>query len=173
MHRWDLDLSLHRALQLCSGDLVMTREVVGNSGYVSRTCCDLFWGEVQAAVNPQVTSNLPTSPFEGTCRVYSALGRCLELTGQDERAGRGPNRKASSRKALTGSARADQEVKPVIVTPKYYLIHVQRYGMYFIAVVQREVRPWQLCHARRQVERFRRSRGNGPRVQALGRTLGF
>jgi len=64
MHRWGLDLSLHCALQLCSGDLVMTREVVGNSGYVSRTCCDLFWGEVQAAVNPQVTSNLPTSPFE-------------------------------------------------------------------------------------------------------------
>ena len=27
----------------------------------------------------------------------------------------------------------------VLVTPKYYLIHVQRYGMYFIANVQTEV----------------------------------
>ncbi|KAJ1495609.1 Mu homology domain-containing protein [Baffinella frigidus] len=55
-------------------------------GYISRTCCDLFWGEIQAATNPQ-------------------------------------------------------EVNPVLVTPKHYLIHVQRYGMYFIAVLQREVTP--------------------------------
>mmetsp|Transcript_56464 Transcript_56464/g.115551 ORF Transcript_56464/g.115551 Transcript_56464/m.115551 type:complete len:421 (-) Transcript_56464:297-1559(-) len=54
--------------------------------YISRTCCDLFWGEVQQASHPQ-------------------------------------------------------EVKPVLVTPKYYLIHVQRYGMYFIAVLNREVTP--------------------------------
>ena len=36
---------------------------------------------------------------------------------------------------------APSEVKPVLVTPKYYVIHVQRYGMFFIAVVQREVAP--------------------------------
>uniref|UniRef100_A0A7S0W2X6 MHD domain-containing protein n=1 Tax=Hemiselmis tepida TaxID=464990 RepID=A0A7S0W2X6_9CRYP len=34
-----------------------------------------------------------------------------------------------------------QEVCPVLVTPKYYLIHVQRYGMFFIANVQMEVQP--------------------------------
>lgn len=55
-------------------------------GMVSRTCCDLFWAEVQAASHPT-------------------------------------------------------EVNPVLVTPKFYLIHVQRYGMFFIAVVQREVTP--------------------------------
>ena len=27
----------------------------------------------------------------------------------------------------------------MLVTPKHYLIHVQRYGMYFIAILQREV----------------------------------
>ena len=39
------------------------------------------------------------------------------------------------------AASTPSEVKPVLVTPKYYVIHVQRYGMFFIAVVQREVAP--------------------------------
>lgn len=51
-----------------------------------RTCCDIFWAEVQKSSHPQ-------------------------------------------------------EVCPVLVTPTYYLVHVQRYGMFFIANVQLEIQP--------------------------------
>lgn len=33
------------------------------------------------------------------------------------------------------------EVPPVIITPKFYLVHIQRNGMYFLATIQNEVPP--------------------------------
>lgn len=33
------------------------------------------------------------------------------------------------------------EVNPVIITPKFYLVHIQRNGLYFLATIQNEVPP--------------------------------
>jgi AP-3 complex subunit mu len=38
-------------------------------------------------------------------------------------------------------ASSPSEVPPVIITPKFYLVHVQRAGLYFLATIQNEVPP--------------------------------
>ena len=38
-------------------------------------------------------------------------------------------------------APSPSQVPPVIITPKFYLVHVQRNGLYFLATVQNEVPP--------------------------------
>lgn len=38
-------------------------------------------------------------------------------------------------------ATSPSEVPPVIITPKFYLVHIQRNGLYFLAAIQNEVPP--------------------------------
>lgn len=111
----------------CCSDVIIEKHY---KGVTSRASVEIFWEEVNKRSKRDVSRG-------------GRFNSCIPSTSDAELTARLPDI------TFTHTSRSRcfmQDVPPVLVTPKYYLVSIYRNGLYFLATLNTEVRGlWHCC----------------------------